>query len=281
MNTYLGFLRRRFLWAFAGLVVFLSYSWLWGGWFVRTMLGVTGLGRVDPSGGPETAGHWMGLVIGTLVVMAPAILGFLAYLVAWIGWPGRPAPPRRNRCAGVGMGLAVAVTAFMLVGLAGYYWPVGRWRGGLHRYADAVDAEALASAWVGDMYFGLLLTLIGLYLVIFAAAIFLPSHLGLVGWAEEQTPGHAGVSQPDHAEDSTSSATLTGPEAYYAAKPSLWDAPRRGASAHDTDPAAGTGRTASSAPPETTGIWWPYAAGAAVVVLSLVTAVWPHLPPAA
>ncbi|MGO1885664.1 MAG: hypothetical protein ACTH3G_09930 [Citricoccus sp.] len=250
MNTYLGFLRRRFLWAFAGLVVFLSYSWLWGGWFVRTMLGVTGLGRVDPSGGPETAGHWMGLVIGTLVVMAPAILGFLAYLVAWIGWPGRPAPPRRNRCAGVGMGLAVAVTAFMLVGLAGYYWPVGRWRGGLHRYADAVDAEALGSAWVGDMYFGLLLALIGLYLVIFGAAIFLPSHLGLVGWSEEQKPEQKPEQRP-------------------------------GRAGGESDPAVGPGGTASPAPPETTGIWWPYAAGAAVVLVSLVVAVWPHLSPAA
>lgn len=279
MNVYLGFLRRRFLWALAGLVVFISYSWIWGGWFVRTMLSVTGLGGVDPSVGPETAGQWLGLVLGTLVVMAPAILGFLAYMVAWIGWPGRPVPPRRNRWAGLGMGLAVAVTAFMLVGLAGYYWPVGRWRDGLHRYAAVVDGEVLGSAWVGDMYFGLLLALVGLYLVIFAAAILLPSHLGLVGRTEEQKTEPAGGTHSDSAEDPTSPATLTGPEAYYAAKPSLWDTPRRGASARDTDPAARTGPTASPAPPETTGIWWPYAAGAAVVVGSLVTAVWPHLSP--
>ncbi|GAA1125308.1 hypothetical protein GCM10009670_16010 [Citricoccus alkalitolerans] len=276
-------------------MVFLSYSWLWGGWFVRTMLGVTGLGSVDASRGPETAGHWLGLMLGTLVVMAPAILGFLAYMVAWIGWPGRPVPPRRNRWAGVGMGLAVAVTAFMLVGLAGYYWPVGRWRGGLHRYAAAVDAEVLGSTWVGDMYFGLLLALIGLYLVIFAAAILLPSNLGLVGWTDGQKPGRAGGSQPGgaghpghpdasgtEAEDSASSATLTGPEAYYAAKPSLWDTSRRGVSEAATDRAVGAGPTANPAPPETTeitGIWWPYAAGAAVVIASLVTAVWPHLSP--
>ena len=119
MNVYLGFLKRRFLWALAGLVVFLSYSWLWGGWFVRTMLGVTGLGGVDPSEGPQTTGQWLGLTIGTLVVMAPAILGFLAYLVAWIGWPGRPIPPRRHRWAGAGMGLAVAYGIWGAMGVVG------------------------------------------------------------------------------------------------------------------------------------------------------------------
>lgn len=275
MNVYLGFLKRRFLWALAGLVVFLSYSWLWGGWFVRTMLGVSGLGGVDPSEGPQTTGQWLGLTIGTLVVMAPAILGFLAYLVAWIGWPGRPIPPRRHRWDGAGMGLAVAVTAFLLVGLAGYYWPAGRWREGLHRYAGAVDAGVPGSDWVGDMYFGLLLALVGLYLVIFAAAILLPSSLRLAGWTEGRTERRTDVQDP------ASPAAPTEPEAYYASKPGLWDAPRRVASERETDPAAGTGHTAVPAPPVTTGIWWPYAAGAAVVVGSLVAALWPHLFPGA
>lgn len=278
MNVYLGFLRRRFLWAIAGLLVFLSYSWGWGDWFVRAMLSLTGLDGADPTRGPVTAGRWLGLVFGTLLVMAPAMLGFLAYMVAWIGWPGRAIPEPRKRWAGLGIGLAVAVTAFMLVGLVGYYWPVGRWRGGLHRYAAAVvDDEVPGSAWVGDMYYGLLLAAIGLYVVIIAAAILLPSHLGLVGWRKEQVAERAEVPPPDGAEPSGSSTSLTDAEAYYAAKPSLWETPRRDTSDEESGTATGAGIVETSASPGTTGIWWPYAAGAVVVIFSVVIALWPHL----
>lgn len=109
---------------------------------------------------------------------------------------------------------ALAVAAFMLMGLIGYYWPVDQWRAGLHRAAAIAEPGTAGSAWVGDMYFGLLIALIGLYAVALAASAFLP-------------------------------------------------------------PAATVGEEESAMVP--TGIWWPYAVGAGVVVVALLAALWPHL----
>ncbi|MEV4901908.1 hypothetical protein AB0K08_11260 [Citricoccus sp. NPDC055426] len=219
MPSYVRFLKRRFLWAVAGLVVYLSYTLIWGGWFVRTLLSVTGLADAHAGAAALTSGQWIGLTAGSLLVMSPAIAGFLFYLVAWVGWPGRPIPPRRRLLATVGMGLGIAVTAFMLVGLIGHYWPVGVWRNGTREFAGFADLSIENTEWVGDMYFGLLVALIGLYSVVVLCSAILPGEL-----------------DPHEVENAGVAGTVT-------------------------------------------GFWWPYAAGAAVVVLSLLAAVWPHLSP--
>lgn len=146
--------------------------------------------------------------------MLPAIVGFVAYMVAWIGWPGRRAPERRRLWAAVGVVLAIAVTAFMLMGLIGYYWPVDQWRAGLHLTAAIAEPGAAGTEWVGDMYFGLLIALIRLYGVVLAASALLPSDVYVDGVEPATAP---------------------------------------------------------------TGIWWPYAVGAGVVVVALLAALWPHL----
>lgn len=295
MNIYLGFLRRRFLWAVAGLVVFLSYTVIWGDWFVRTLLSVTGLGGADPYAGDLGAGQWFGLVAGTVMVMAPAVLGFLAYMVSWIGWPGRPVPRRAGAWAGVGMGLGVAVTAFQLVALMGNYWPPGQWRTGTRQFARS-DFATANTEWVGDMYFGMLVAVVSLYIVVLLCAALLPADVnpggkgrggrgahaveaGRVAIAGRSSPGSrkthtftpGGLERDPLGDSDPGSAPALSPADHFANRPSHWgtDDPRRAS--------RGSAVPAEDADLPVTGIWWPYAAGGAAVVVSVVAALWPHV----
>lgn len=242
MNYYLGFLKRQFLWALAGLVVFISYSWFWGGPFIATLLEVTGLSEA-PHASLLGPGQWIGLALGTLLVMSPAIAGFAFHMVARIGWPGRPVPEPRRRKSYTGLGtiLAVAVVAFLLVGLIGDYWPPSGWRTGLAKFASAADFGIDNAEWVGDMYFGLFIATIGLYAVYSIASVRLPDEVEL------------------------------------AENPSGSDPTQVAAGGGDAETGAIV-ESAGAPPAPTTGIWWPFAAGTVVVVISWVAALWPHLP---
>ncbi|NUL46925.1 hypothetical protein F7P69_17220 [Cellulosimicrobium funkei] len=281
MDQYLGFLKRRFLWALAGLVVFFSYQMIWGAWFVRTLTDVTGLTDVDPLAQTLTPAQWIGLIAGSLVVMSPAIAGFLAYMVAWIGWPGRPVPRRRRLLSGLGMAAGIAVVAFFLVGMIGNYWPPANWRGGLRAFAQSVDFELVGTEWVGDMYVGLGVATVGLYAIITLSSALLPADRepgsGWLGRKDDrQTRGtttiapHASSVDPASGQPIyvfTSGGLKLNPPSDGESVPEDTLQPAR--HGQDSTDASGSGKI--------TGIWWPYAAGGAVLVLSLVTAIWPHL----
>lgn len=113
------------------------------------------------SGRPLSVPQWGGLLVGTLVVLSPAIIGFLAYLASWIGWPG---------------------------------------------FAQSADFGLTGTEWLGDMYFGLTATTVGLYAVIMLCAALLPGdlHAG-TGWLEtapESPPRSGGARPSDPAGDS-------------------------------------------------------------------------------
>lgn len=271
MNYYLDFLKRRFLWAIAGLVAFLSYSWFWGGPFVAALLGVTGLSDVPHLGllGP---GQWVGLALGTLLVMSPALAAFAFYMVAWIGWPGRPLPePRRQKIySGIGLALAIAVAAFLLVGLIGNYWPPSAWRRGLGDFASMADLGIENAEWIGDMYFGLFLVSIGLYIVVTVAAVRLPPDLRA---AEAQAQGEADEPESDASVPATAPAPWS---SGYEATESPEDT-ERPAIPESPESRPAESSPASAAVSLTPEIRWPYTVGAAVVVLCWAAALWPHL----
>lgn len=150
--------------------------------------------------------QWGGLLVGTLVALSPAIIGFLAYLASWIGWPGQPVPRRQNLWAGVGMALGIAVASFGLIGMIGHFWPPSQWRDGWRGFAQSADFELTGTEWLGDMYFGLTATTVGLYAVIMLCAALLPGdlHAG-TGWLEtapESPPRSGGARPSDPAGDS-------------------------------------------------------------------------------
>lgn len=213
MPIHVRILRRRFLWALAGLVMFLGHR-LWGGPVVQALLDLTGLAdTVHYAGAPLGPGQWIGLSIGTLAVMSPAIIGFTLYLVAWIGWPGRPVPRSRETLSSIGLGLGVAVVAFMLVGLMGHYWPISRWRTGMHQFAAMADFTVENAGWIGDMYLGLLWVAIGLYAVTLLAAALLPHDLApALGWARPRAERRAARADaaPDVMEHPTPTPVATG-----------------------------------------------------------------------
>lgn len=148
------------------------------------------------------------------------------------------------------MGLGIAVTAFLVVGLVGNSWPVSSWRYGTRQFAHMPNSELPNASWVGDMFFGLLLSLIGLYVGILLCAAFLPPELD---------PSQAGRSPVQGGRSSARLAQSAG-------------IGRSATAAESADAAPLDGGDLPVA-----GIWWPFAVGAAVLVLSLLAAVWPHL----
>lgn len=199
MNAYVRWRKRQFYWALAGLAAYVSFKGLWGAWFTRTLLAATGLDNAFPDSGSLSMPQWAGLLCGTLVVASPAIIGFVAYLVSWVGWPGHPIPRRQNLWAGVGMALGITVASFGLVGMLGNYWPPSQWSEGWRSFAQSADFALTGTEWLGDMYFGLAATTVGLYAVILLCAALLRQDLDAgTGWLKirQASPSASRVADP-------------------------------------------------------------------------------------